>query len=276
MSKLLNAGFARLFRSKVLQICLILLSLATGGAIILNRLTGTQGDMPDSFLLSGLMMLSVMTAVLTVTFLGSEHQFGTIRNKLIIGHGRAAVYGSSFLVCFAGMLMMFALVWILSLVFGNLLMGGFAKSSQVLLVLLLRSFLAMTALTALYTAAGLCIQSKSVSSIAGVICAFVMLIASVAIIQMLMEPEFYPADQVVMTEDITYETAPEDPSLVINPYYLSGTRRVVYQAINDLCPVSQMLEESGDLTAKAVLIPAAEIVFLMGAGLCIFRKRDLK
>ena len=275
MSKLLHAGFARLFRNKVLLICFGILGMTNGVSIVANHFSDAH-DAPDSFLLSGLMVVSIMTAVLTATFLGSEHQFGTIRNKLIIGHGRAAVYCSSFIVCFAGMLMLLAVVWILTLILGNLLLGGFMQSDQQLLVLLLRSFLAMTALTALYTALGLCIHSKSISAVMAVICAFLILLASVVIIQMLMEPEYYPADQVIMTEEMTYETAPDDPSLVINPYYLSGMKREMYETINDISPVSQMLDESGVLTTKAVIIPLAEITVLMAVGLLVFRKRDLK
>ena len=49
-----------------------------------------------------------------------------------------------------------------------------------------------------------------------------------------------------------------------------------FQCIYDLCPISQMLDEAGDLTAKAVCIPLAEIAVLITAGFCIFKKRDLK
>ena len=280
MSKLLNAGFARMLRNKVLLICFAILGFTNGISIIISHFQNEEQDAPDTFLLSGLIIVSIMTAVFVTSFLGAEHRFGTIRNKLIVGQSRLSVYGSSFLVCLTGMLMMFALVWILTLVLGNLVLGGFEKSSQELLILFLRSLLAMTALTALYTLIGLCIHSKSKGSVAAVICAFVMLIGSVAVMQTLMEPEYYPQDATIMVDDMEYARVGEEP--VKNPYYVTGNKRRFYQALYDLSPITQILDECDDQetapgqTAKLVLIPCAEMLLLFCAGLCIFKKRDLK
>lgn len=276
MSKLLHAGFIRMFKSRTLLICLAILGFTNGISLVINYIQGSKTDLPDSFLLSGLILVSIMAAVVVSSYLGAEHRFGTIRNKLIIGHSRGSVYASSFLVCLAGVLTMFALVWILTIVLGNLLLGGFAQSNAVLCMLLLRSFLAITVLTALYTALALCIQSKSKGSVAAVIIAFVLMLTAVAVVQMLSEPAYLPAESVVSTEEIQYEPVPDDPSLVINPYYVGGTKRMVYQVIHDLCPVTQMIQESDALTGNMILIPVAEIVILLAAGMVIFKKRDLK
>ena len=103
-----------------------------------------------------------------------------------------------------------------------------------------------------------------------------MVLASVAVIQMLAEPEYYREDEIVLTDDVTYKPSETDPSLYINPYYISGNERKIYQAVHDMLPVSQMLDEAGAGTAKAVLIPITETAVLLAAGLYIFVKRDLK
>ena len=276
MSRLVNAGFTRMIKNKVLLICLEILCFTNGILVIINHVMNLNTDTPDSFLFSGLILISVMSAVFVSSFLGAEHSSGTIRNKLIIGHGRLSIYCSSFLLCLTGVMMMFAIVWILTTILGNLLFGGFEHSSQEICQLLLRSFLVLTALTAFYTAIVLCIHSKSKSSVAAVISAFVMVLASVAVIQMLSEPEYYREDEIVLTDDVTYKPSETDPSLYINPYYIFGNERKIYQAVHDMLPVSQMLDEADAGTAKAVLIPITEIAVLLAAGLYIFGKRDLK
>ena len=278
MCKLLHAGYARMFRNKTLLICLGILAYTNGLNLIFNALHLEEPDKPDSFLFSGLMIVSIMAAVFISSFLGAEHRFGTIRNKLIIGQSRTKVYFSSFLVCLTGVMTMFGLVWILTLVVGNLFLGGFVESSQQLGIAFLCSFLAMTVLTALYTLFVLCIHSKSKSSVAAVITAFMMLMTSVVAVQMLSEPEFCRPEEIMLAEemDITLEPAPDDPSLVCNPNYVSAGRRKVYEAIDTFCPTSWILTVADNVSAKTVLIPSAEIILLLGAGLYIFKKRDLK
>ena len=279
MNKLLNACIRRIFKIKTLYICLAVLIFMDVFDIVKEYLTCESKETlpaPDGYLLSGFMMIVLLAAVFISSFLGSEHAFGTLRNKISVGYSRTEIYVSSFIACYLAVMIMFATVWILTFFLGTLLLGGFQFTANELLIKLLVSFLAVTILTALYVMIGLCIQSKSLGSVTAVIAAFVVLMMGVATTMMLSQPEYISAAAVDTSMGQTYEVSPEDPSLVKNPDYVTGTTRRNFQIADDLGPVSQILNTTDTLEGKDVVIPMCEIVILTIMGLVIFKKRDLK
>ena len=280
MTKIIHAGFQRLFKLKVLYICFALIFYIDGIDLIFEYISAESKDqLPDieGYLLSGFLAVVIFSAVFITFFLGSEYTFGTIRNKMIVGHGRLAVYLGNFVLCYTAVMMMYAWVWLLVAALGIPMLGGFGLGTSELLEKLLLSFLGITALTALYVLIAMCIHSKSLSAVIAIMAAFIMMISSVMTIQILSEPEYIPAAQ--LSEEYsqnTFKPSPDDPSLVSNPNYVTGTRRKVYKLIHELCPVTQILDGQSGLTAKRVLIPLGELALAAAAGIVVFKKRDLK
>lgn len=67
------------------------------------------GWTPDSSFFSYGLLTPVLLAVLTAFFVGTEYSDGTMRNKLIAGHGRRDIYLANLVVCIAaGMLLSLA------------------------------------------------------------------------------------------------------------------------------------------------------------------------
>lgn len=280
MSRLMNAGFMRLMKSKVLLLGLIMIFYIDCLDILLDHFSGDGGTTtPEGYLVSSFITILILAAVFVSSFLGSEHSFGTIRNKLVIGHGRIKVYLSCFLVCLAGVLMMYVLAWILVAIFGNLIMGGFTKSGAELSVIFLLSLLLMMVITAFYVAISLCIQSKSAGTAVSILAAFVLIMIGIMAVQVLSEPEYISVETYYSKGYAVMDPEPEqtEDGLVKNPNaLLSGSRRKTYELIYDLCPVSSVLGEVTDLSGKNVLIPFGEFVILLAGGLWIFLKRDLR
>ena len=279
MNKLIRAGFKRMFRLKTIYICLAVLFFIGGFDIIkeyLFREPGVSLPSPDGYLVSGFLAMVILSAVLITSFLGSEHQYGTLRNKIAVGYDRFSIYFSSFLVCYAGVMIMYVFVWLQTTLLGNPMLGGYTCSNKELISLMILSFLAFTALTALFVMMGLCIHSKSAGSVAAVITAFVIMLCAVGTVQILTIPEYLPVEENAEMELSGYESVPGDPTMVINPDYVGGSRRKTIETVHDLNPMSQLLMVPEDLNAKNIFIPAAELVILLAAGIFIFRKRDLK
>ena len=279
MTKIINAGIKRMFKLKLLYICFTVIFYVDGLDLILEYISAESKEMLpklDGYLLSGFLAVVIMSAVFITSFLGSEHNFGTIRNKMIVGHGRLSIYLGNFIVCYTAVMMMYAFVWLLMLVLGIPMLGGFTFGTKELLVKIAVSLLAFTLLTALYVLIAMCIHSKSMSSVIAVISAFVMMIAGVMTIQILSEPEYIPVEQLVEEDRQMLETSPDDASLVSNPNYVKGTRRKIYELVHELCPVSQILDEQSDLAAKNVILPVGEFVLFLAAGMIVFKKRDIK
>ena len=279
MNKLIRAGIKRTFRIKTLYICMAVLFFIDGFDIIKEVLfpeSGRDLPSPEGYLLSGFITLVLLAAVFISSFLGSEHQYGTLRNKIAVGHERLKLYMSSFIVCYIAVMIMYVFVWLLTGILGTLLLGGFTSSAKELCILLLISFLAFTMLTALFVLTGMCIHSKSLGSVTAVIAAFLIMFTGVMTVQILSAPQYIPADEIPTNMLSEYEPSEDDPSLLKNPDYVGGSRRKMIETVHKLCPVSQMIASSEEIDAEKILIPVAEIVVLMAAGMMIFTKRDLK
>ena len=279
MNKLIRAGIKRMFRLKTIYICLAVLFFIGGFDIIkefLFREPGKSLPGPEGYLVSGFLAMVLLSAVLITSFLGSEHQYGTLRNKISVGYDRFSIYFNNFLVCYAAVLIMYVFVWLQTTLLGNLMLGGYKSSNKGLISLMILSFLAFTALTALFVMMGLCIHSKSAGSVAAVIVAFVIMLCAVGTVQLLSIPEYLPVEEIAEMELPGYERVPGDPAMVINPDYVGGSRRNTIEIVHDLNPMSQLLMVPEDADAKNIIIPAAELVILLAAGMIIFKKRDLK
>ncbi|MCR5251584.1 MAG: ABC transporter permease [Lachnospiraceae bacterium] len=279
MNKLIRAGIKRTFRIKTLYICLAVLFFIGGFDIIKEYLFREEGrnlPSPESYIVSGFLTIVVLSAVLITSFLGAEHQYGTLRNKIAAGHDRISIYLSSFITCHAAVMIMYVFVWLTISGLGTLLLGGYSLSAKGLFMLVLVSFFGVTMLTALYVMIGLCLQSKSLGSVTAVIAAFLILICGIMTVQLLSAPQYIPVEQIPAQVLPQYEKVPDDPALVINPEYVGGSKRKVYETIHKLCPVSQLITTDEETGAEGVLIPAAEALVLLAAGMLIFKKRDLK
>lgn len=279
MNKLIRAGLKRVFRIKTIYLCLAVLFLNDGFDIMKESLFPEPGRSipdPEGYLMSAFLTMILLTAVFITSFLGSEYQYGTLRNKIAVGHERWQLYVGSFVVCYSAVLIMYVFVWGVTAVFGTLFLRGFKSDIKELAATGLVSFLAFTMLTALFVLVGLCIQSKSAGSVAAVILAFLCMITGVMTVQILSAPQFIPADSIPAQFISEYKPVPEDPTLLINPDYVEGSRRKMFEMVHKLCPASQMLTAEEGIDAERVLIPITETVVLFAAGMLVFQKRDLK
>lgn len=114
MRKLLRADLFCLRRSRVLWLCMAAAFVIS--AIFLLRLSTDNENMRtlDDAFLQLLPFLSILHAAFIGLFLGVEYQDGTMRNKLVVGHSRRAVYGAYLITgtvgCFAILLALALLI----------------------------------------------------------------------------------------------------------------------------------------------------------------------
>lgn len=133
MRKLLRADLFCLRRNRVLWLCMAAAFVIS--AIFLLRLSTDNEIMRtlDDAFLQLLPFLSILHAAFIGLFLGIEYQDGTMRNKLLVGHSRRAVYGAHLITgtvgCFA-----ILLAWAASVVIGVVKFGWFAAPAGTLLL----------------------------------------------------------------------------------------------------------------------------------------------
>lgn len=98
MSNLLSANFSRLFKNKVFWLCMIamfasavLLVISHYNRMVLYEDYETKYTL-DQVYFQFASFIGIICAVLTSFFLGTEYSDGTIRNKIIVGKTRTAIY----------------------------------------------------------------------------------------------------------------------------------------------------------------------------------------
>jgi len=288
MTRLLNAGFSRLFKSFIFRICVLFM---TGAGLFMTSIRYMdiltieknpekysyinleEYNSFDEFIFMGGLYAMFAIAVFVGIFIGTEYSDGTIRNKLMIGHSRIRIYLSNLIVCISGVIIIYFSYTISLFIFGSIMLGNHYLTAKYIFSYVLLCCLSLISLTAIYILISMIIHSKSISSIAAILTVIILLLTSVTLKSHLREPE-YIDDYSITVSGETIEHPKEK-----NPYYLTGTKREIYEFLNDFLPTSQ-LTMSDDLNRKNIENTALYSIIIVllstASGIVIFRKKDLK
>lgn len=286
MNRLLSAEFVRLFKSLTFKLCL-LFSAGLGAFLVLVRWSdmkmnpevyveyGLEYSNADGLIFVGGVYLIFVIAILIGSFVGREYSDGTIRNKLTAGHTRSSIYVSKFIVCAVADVILHLLYIVVVIGLGNLLIGGTTFEVTEIITCTVVSTIAVIAVTACLLLFSMLIQSKAIGSVVCLVATLCMLFATISIFQRLEEPEYYDA----------YTYVDEDTGEIVsverekNYRYLTGTKRKVYEVLNDVLPSSQLYQiavNNMDHLGYMVLYDGILVVVMVGVGVLAFRKKDLK
>lgn len=276
MCKLLSAGFMRLWKNKCFWICIIFMTAL--GVIIPasqyhNMVKYDALVNLDGTFFGYAMFIGLVSSVFVSLFVGTEYSDGTIRNKVIAGHKRAAVYLANLVLCICAGFLMCGAYMTAHLIVGIPLLGFFALNAKILLLVLVTAFLLSAAMSSILTMISMLNQSKALGVVACMLCAGFLLFAGAYIYSRLGEPEVYPG--YLSMVDGVFQEGGEYP----NPNYLRGTEREIYAFLNDFLPGGQAnqcasLELAHPL--RLSLYSCVIVILSTGAGLICFRRKDLK
>lgn len=276
MLKLLRAGFARLWKSKIFYLCV---AWAVGwSSFSMQWMQHTMHTLEPGLVENArvgyfdvVLVVWFACAAFVSLFLGEDYAFGTIRNKLMVGHSRAEVYLSNFVLCLAGNLLIL-LGWLLGGAFVVYYVG--APSGQFLLELLIIA-LCTAAFTALLVWLNMAFANRAVMVVVSLLLLVGLILPSSRFVSCLNEPDSYASSYVITAND-ELEWTDFEP----NPDYVSGAKRIVYQFIADILPTGPLnqLASTGKLANYAVPAAAAvcETAVFVAAGRATFEKKDLK
>lgn len=219
--------------------------------------------------------VSVIAAIFIGLFIGTEYSNGTMRNKLVIGHSRIAIYFANLTVCIAAAILIHV-VYVAATILGGLIMfGNFFTQIDALIKLFALSLIVVTAFAAMLLPLSTLIPSKSAGVTTVIMTSFVLLMLAIIINSGLNEPEIYEAYTII---DASGEEISEPETK--NPFYVSGVQRKVYEALYDIVPTCQAARiQLDDMPENPAVIPlwsAAVIVVTTSAGVLLFRRKDLK
>lgn len=275
MNKLLSANFLRLIKNKVFWGGLIL--MAAWGIFMpvklhMDAVQMNYADRVEDGFFACAMFIGIFAAVFCSLFLGTEYNDGTMRNKIIVGGGRSAIYLANAVVSCAAGLAMCAAYLLPYLCVGIPLMGAFSVPGEAVFLTTLTVLLLSAALSSVFTCIAMVCQNKAAAAVICILLAFGALMSGMILNQMLDAP---PTQMIYSLDEDGEMASTEEP----NPKYLEGTKREVVQTLYDINPGGQAIQCSGMTAVNPLRLPFYSLGIILlatGAGCALFRKRDLK
>lgn len=233
----------------------------------------------DNILFSNSLFMPLVAAVFIGLFVGTEYNDGTMRNKLIIGHSRGAVYVSNLIVCTAALLLMHLMDIAAIVAVGFPLVGNIEMPVSGLAVLGLISLVTVMALSAVFLVISMLVHSKAYGSVGAIILAIVFLLGAMMIDSRLQEPEYYQPVTLSYSEDTDTTFSSETGEKEKNPNYLDGTKREIYEFLYDFLPGCQMLQIAKQSLQHPVRLPLyslSVIIVTTVCGMAFFGRKNIK
>lgn len=276
MRKLLRANFTRLIKNKLFWILMALEFVMGAGLPVLHYLDNQNANGEwtlDACIFSYAMFVPILLSALAALFIGSEYSDGTMRNKLIVGHKRSNIYMADLIaVIAAGFLLCLAYI-VPHICLAFPLLGWFTSDMKKIMVFMLVIFALVVAFAAIYTTIAMLCNNKAYSVASCILLTFILLFAGIRINAALNEPEIFSAYS--YTENGV--TIQEDESR--NPNYVSGTKRQIYEFLNELLPGGQVLTLNtmeAEHPVRLAIYDGIIVIFTVGCGVFVFRHKDLK
>ncbi|MDE7362141.1 MAG: ABC transporter permease [Oscillospiraceae bacterium] len=218
--------------------------------------------------------VTLFAAIFAALYLGTDYSNGTIRNKMIIGHTRAEIYFANLVTVAVGGVLIFAAACAAMLVLGLCLGGKLGMPAGEFALDIAVCLCAVIAICAIFTVLGMLFSSKSTIITLTLVLTFVLVISAAMIASLLAEPEY--TTEYMITADGGVEMSEE---LKPNPLYVSGIKRDILTAVNDVLPSGQLMQMEIGIVQNAGIMPLYSLGVLAvstAVGAVVFRRKELK
>lgn len=138
-------------------------------------------------------------AAVVPLFVGSEYSDGTIRNKVVVGHRRGAVYLSMLFTSVIAETLLI-LVWTAAYLIPDAILMEHAHPLWVYLCLYLAMFLELAVFSAIFTLLTMTLGNKAGSAVVCILFALLLVMQGIVVKSMLEEPEFY-GPEIIISDD---------------------------------------------------------------------------
>ena len=275
MRRLLRADIHSLFLDKVF-IALAVFSFVLGLTLpvlgLVNEIRYNEYKEFEDYFFFFLPVLSLLISSYVSIFVGKSFDWGTVKNKITVGHSRRDIYLSFLIVSMVGTLVFIALFLIPYSVFGSLVYEDMSISFKALVLVLISAVLVLLSVTAISVALMETIGSRVISMIVSLFVVFALLLIGNYAEELLNEPEMISNSMIMV--DGAFQFADSYP----NPRFLAESKRWIYEALRDATLGGQMSQimnmECNWLRVSLYSIFSSILATLVGC--IIFSRKDLK
>ncbi len=275
MNKLLSANFFRLRKNKCFWGSFAFMVII-GLTVPLLRYKDMKqsayiNNIDNGFFICAL-LIGIVLAVFCSLFIGTEHNDGTIRNKLIVGQKRETIYLSNMITCSIIAVIMCIACFIPYLSVGIPLLGAFVTDMKTIVIIIVTVLMLSITFASLFTLVAMLSQNKALIAVACILLSFGLLFAGAMCSKMLDAPKTIPTYSIGENGESTAQE-------MENPKYLDGTKREIVQFFYDVNPGGQAIQCSTMQIVNLMRLPIYSVTLIVlttGAGVWLFKKKDLK
>lgn len=257
MSRLLYADFARMYSKKrVWLYCVAMFAVAI--MFVIMQYTAMDYVVSlDRVIFLPMSFYGVIVAALVSMFIGDDFSDGVIRNKLVAGRSRYAIYLSNLITVWTACIVIYIVSIVTTIGFGISLFENTITGTELMMFLGLGL---MTCLSygSIFGMLSMLIGNKSTAVLMCMGVAFAMLFFS------------------LHTNDVVVQT--EFKNGVLNPHYVSGIRRVVYEFLHNINPTGQAAQLSSMKCLDVRYWIGCSLLWILVAtsvGNVAFQKKDI-
>lgn len=274
MLNLLNAGFTRLRKHKLLWI-LITFTIVLALFMIYTKYRDmdlyNEHIEVEQIMFNYSTIVGVVISIFTSLFLGVEYSDGIIRNKINIGHKRLNIYLSNLIIVTITSLFSYIIFLLVVASVGIPLFGSFTMKISSFLKIIGCILVTTMAYSSIFTFFAMMISNKTITAVVSIMFAFGLMMASLICLNILTRQEFIQSGSLVDGE-MKFEEVP-------NPKYPSEKEKEICQVLLDINPAGQMFELVGRIAPNLKVLPIYSlsiIIITTGTGILLFKKKELK
>ena len=180
MNKLLSANFFRLRKNKCFWGSLAFMFVIGIASPLLRyrdmKQSGYINNLDNGFFMCAL-FIGIILAVFCSLFIGTEHNDGTIRNKIIVGQKRETIYLSNMVTCSIIAITMCIVFFVPYLSVGIPLLGFFVADMKMIVMIGVTVLVLSVTFASLFTLVAMLSQNKAIIAVACILFSFGLLFA---------------------------------------------------------------------------------------------------
>ena len=274
MNKLFRAGLYRLRKNKGAYACVIIPPIYSVCLMLSQYMQMKESGanyLLDPFLFHFFLVMGVLLSVFVSLYVGTEYHDGTLRNKLISGSSRNAVYGLNLWISFLVGTCSVLLAYTAGLAAGIPMFGVIEMPALTMLQTCVAGILLVLSYVSIFHMISMLSSSKTTSAVVCILAAVFMMVFAGIIFSKLSQPEMI-TQAVIANGETVMET-------VKNPAYLTGISHTVYQNILDFLPAGQAVQIFNQGVLNLGKMMGYSILIIFGtslAGLYLFNRKDIK
>lgn len=234
MFRLLRAGIRRYLHSVVFWLAVIAIV-----SIALDAGMRARERAVDDFCV---LLFFVVSAVVTVSFIGRESAEGGFRNKVIIGHTKGSIFLSELILSIVCNLLLAIIFFSVFFIINNYIFARFPV--DLIITMLIDCLLSGICFTAILASVCCLISNRIASAMISILLVFAMVLGTNEIEHALLQPEYFESYSSTLEEwtdeegNVHHEHVKDEESVqkTDNPAYISEPLRTVYKVVYNISP----------------------------------------